>query len=141
MYKEDSQSTPVRLVVDPTMSGAFKINLIPTLISSKLVKLFFELTNIIPENMKSFLFVVEISISYLLFRVYSTEQLMINAASTMAAARMERSVPEQQFIIPRPKENSWGHGRVLDKENIIWEFVGYTPVMNTRKDAECMPHF
>ena len=58
---------------------------------------------------------------------------MINAASTMAAARMERSVPEQQFIIPRPKKNSWGH--------IIWEFVGYTPVMNERKDAECMTAF
>ena len=66
---------------------------------------------------------------------------MINTASTMAAARMERSVPEQQFIIPRPKENSWGHRRVLDKENIIREFVGYTPVMNARKDAECMTAF
>ena len=105
------------------MAGAFKIHLIPNLISSKLVKLFFELTNIIPENVKSFLFVVKNSISYLLFRVYSTEQLMINAASTMAAVRMERSVPEQQFIIPRPKENLWGHGLVLDKENIIQEFV------------------
>ena len=66
---------------------------------------------------------------------------MINAASTMAAARMERSVPEQQFIIPSPKENSWGHQRALDKENIIREFVGYTPVMNARKDAECMTAF
>ena len=40
---------------------------------------------------------------------------MINAASTIAPVRMERSVPEQQFLIPRPKENSWGHKRVLDK--------------------------
>ena len=66
---------------------------------------------------------------------------MIKAATTMAAARMERSLPEQQFLIPHPKENSWGHLRVLDKENIIWEFVGYTPVMNQRKDAECMTAF
>ena len=97
--------------------------------------------NIIPETVKSFLFVVNISISYLLFRVYSTEQLMMNAASTMAAIRMERSVPEQQFIIPRPKENSWGHGRALDKEKIIREFFRYTPAMNKRKDAECMTAF
>ena len=66
---------------------------------------------------------------------------MINAASTMAAARMERSVPEQQFIILRPKESSWGHGRSLDKVKIIREFVGYTPAMNRRKDAESMTAF
>ena len=59
----------------------------------------------------------------------------------MAAARMERSVPEQQFIILLPKENLWGHRRVLDKENIIREFVRYTPVMNERKDAKCMTAF
>ena len=90
-------------------------------------------------------FVKSIYYSYLLFRVpskvYSTEQLMINAASTMAAVRMERSVPEQQFFIPRPKENSWGHKRILNKENIIRRFVGETPVMNQRKDAECMTAF
>ena len=27
------------------------------------------------------------------------------------------------------------------KENIIWAFVGYTPLMNERKDAECMDAF
>ena len=69
-------------------------------------------------------------ISNVLFRIYRTEEMMVNAASTMAAARMERSLPEQQFLIPRPKENSWGHLRVLDKENIIRAFVGTTPVMN-----------
>ena len=36
------------------MAGAFKIHLIPSLKSSKLVKQFFELTNIIPENVKNF---------------------------------------------------------------------------------------
>ena len=66
---------------------------------------------------------------------------MINAASTMAAARMERSVTEQQFLIPRPVENSWGHKRVLDKENIIRQFVGKTHVMNQKKDEECMMAF
>ena len=66
---------------------------------------------------------------------------MIKAATTMAATRMERLVTEQQFIIPRPKENSWGHRRVLDKEKIIREFVGYTLVMNERKDEECMTAF
>ena len=73
-----------------------------------------------------------------MIRVYSTDELMINAVSTMAAVRMERSLPEQQFLFPRPKENSWGHLSVLDKENIIRAFVGYTPVLNEGKDAECM---
>ena len=68
------------------MAGAFKIHLFPILISSKLVRLFFESMNSIPENLKRILVVV---ISYLLFRVYSTEQLMINAATKMAAVRME----------------------------------------------------
>ena len=83
------------------------------------MKQFFESVKFILENVKKLLFVVNKSISYLLFRVYSTEQLMIKVATTMAAVRMERSVTEQQFLIPRPTENSWGHGRVLDKENII----------------------
>ena len=66
---------------------------------------------------------------------------MIKAATTMAAARMERSETGHQFIIPRPKENSWGHRRVLDKEKIIREFVGFTPVMNRKEDEECMSMF
>ena len=67
--------------------------------------------------------------------------MMLNTAATMAAARTERSFPEQQFLIPRPKENSWGHRRVMDKENIIRAFVGTTPVMNTRMDANGMTEF
>ena len=66
---------------------------------------------------------------------------MIKAATTMVAARMERSKTGHQFIIPRPKENSWGHRRILDKENIIREFVGFTPVMNRKEDEECMSKF
>ena len=66
---------------------------------------------------------------------------MIKAAKTMAAARMERSETGHQFLIPRPKDNSWGHRRVLDKENIIREFVGFTPVMNRKEDEECMSIF
>ena len=63
--------------------------------------------------------------------------MMVNAVSTLAAARMERSLPGQYFLVPRPKENSWGHLLVLDKENIIPAFVGTTPVMNKQKDVEC----
>ena len=74
-----------------SMAGALKIHLHPILISSKLVKLFFESVKFIPENMKIFLLVVNKSISYLLFRAYSTEKLMIKATTTMAAARMEGS--------------------------------------------------
>ena len=67
--------------------------------------------------------------------------MMLNAAATMAAARTERSYPEQQFLIPRSKENSWGHRRVLDKEKIIRAFIGATPVINTRMKASCMTEF
>ena len=123
------------------MAGALKIHLHPILKSSKLMKQFFASVKFILETVKDPLFVVNKSIIYLLFRVYSTEQLMINAAKIMAAARMERSVTEQQFLIPRPAENSWGHRRVLDKENIIRKFVGKTPVMNQKKDEECMTAF
>ena len=98
------------------MAGALKIHLYPITLSSKFVKNIFEtVENIfetvenIFETVKIFLFVVNKSISYLLFRAYSTEELMIKAATTMAAARMERSETGHQFIIPRPKENSWGH--------------------------------
>ena len=91
------------------MAGALKIHLHPISISSKLVKKFFESVKYILENVKIFIFVVNKSISYLLFRTYSTEELMRKAATTMAAARMERSETGHQFIIPRPKENSWGH--------------------------------
>ena len=59
----------------------------------------------------------------------------------MAAARMEKVETGHQFIIPCPVENSWGHGRFLDKENIIRKFVGYNPVMNRRRDEECMTTF
>ena len=105
------------------------------------MKKFVESVKNILENVKIFIFIVNKSISYLLFRVYSTEELMIKAATTMAAARMERSETGHQFIIPRPKENSRGHRRVLDKERIIREFVGFPPVMNRKEDEECMSMF
>ena len=72
----------------------------------------------IPETVKIVIFVVSKSIKYLLFRGYSTEELMINAATTTAAARMERS-ESGQFLVPRPEENSWGKEQPLDKEKII----------------------
>ena len=119
------------------VGGALKKHLHPILLSSNLIKGFFESVIVIPENVKLFLFFVNKYIS-LLFRVYSTDQLMTNVASTMLKARMERSNTEQQFLIPRPVEYSWGNKRVLDKENIIWKFVGKKPVMNQKKDEECM---
>ena len=69
-------------------------------------------------NVKIVILVVNKSINYLLFRVYSTEELTIKA-TTMATVRMDRSETGHQFLIPRPKENSWGNERVLDKERII----------------------
>ena len=85
------------------MAGALKIRLHPISISSKLVKKFFESVKYILENVKIFIFVVNKFISYLLFRVYSMDELMIKAAT------MERSETGHQFIIPCPRENSWGH--------------------------------
>ena len=59
----------------------------------------------------------------------------------MRTARTERLELRQQFMIPRPEENSWGKGRALDKERIIHEFVDYTPIMNKKGDEECMTKF
>ena len=115
------------------MSGALKVHLHPNELSSKSVK------NIL-ENVKIFIFIVSKSIKYLLFRAYSTEELMIKAATTMAAARMERSETGQQFLIPRPRENSLGKDRVLDKERVIQEFFEFTPIIK-RRDEECMSIF
>ena len=63
---------------------------------------------------------------------------MIKADKAMRAARTERSELGQQFLILRPTENSWGKDRVLNKERIICEFVEFTPIMNKRRDKECM---
>ena len=49
------------------MAGALKIHLHPILKSSKLMKQFFESVKFILENVKNLLFVVNKSISYLLF--------------------------------------------------------------------------
>ena len=88
------------------MARAYKVHLHPNKLSSKLVKNIFESVKIILENVKIVIFVVNKSIKYLLFRVYSTDELMIKAATAMAAARMERSELGQQFLIPRLVENS-----------------------------------
>ena len=65
----------------------------------------------------------------------------MNTDSIMRAARNERSEQEQQFMIPRPVENSWGKGQALNKERIIKEFCTFTPVMNKKRDQECMEKY
>ena len=122
------------------MAGALNTHLHPISISSNLVKEKFSESVKFLGNVKTFIFLVNKSINYLLFRVYSTDELMIKADTTMAAARMERSETGHRFIIPRPRENSWGHRHPLNKERIIREFVGYTPIMNKKKDEECNDH-
>ena len=69
------------------------------------------------------------------------KELMIKAATAMAAARMKRSESGQQFLILCPVENSWGKDQALDKERIIQEFVEFTPLMNKRRVEECMSIF
>ena len=90
------------------MVGAYKLHLTLSLKSSMFLG---QLRNNILTTVKNNLSLVNLYfvkpfISYILFRIYRTEEIMVNAASTMAAARMERSLPEQQFLIPRPTENS-----------------------------------
>ena len=99
------------------MVGANIIHLHPNKLSSKLVKNISEIVKNIPGNVKTFIFVVNRFIKYLLFRCYSTDELMIKADAAIRVARTERSELGQQFIIPCPEENSWGKGRVLNKEN------------------------
>ena len=97
-----------------------------------------EIVKSILRTLKSVIFVVNKSIRYLLFRFYSTEELMVKADETMIATRKERSEQGQQFMIPFPRENSWGKGQELDKERIIKEFCGFTLVMNKRRNQECI---
>ena len=61
-----------------------------------------------PKNVKKVIFVVYKYINYLYFRFYITEEMMISADEAMRTARNKRSEQEQQFLIPRPVENSWG---------------------------------
>ena len=67
-----------------------------------------EIMKNIPGNVKTFIFVVNKSIKYLLFRFYTTDELMIKADVAMRTARTERSELGHQFMIPYPEENSWG---------------------------------
>ena len=64
--------------------------------------------------------------------------MMVYADGAMRTARNERLEREQQFLIPRPAENFWGKDQVLNKEKIITEFCGFTPVMNKKCDQECI---
>ena len=68
------------------MVGACKVHLQPTELSLKNVKNISKSVKNISGNMKSFIFVVNISMWYLLFRFYSTEELMIRADETMRTA-------------------------------------------------------
>ena len=95
----------------------------------------------IPGNVETFILVVNKSIKYLLFRFYRTKELMIKSDEVMRTARTEKLELGQKFMIPRPEENSWGKDRVLDKERIIREFVKFTPIMNKKRDEECMAKF
>ena len=78
------------------MVGAFKIHLVPNLKSFILLRQFL---NNIPETVKYFFSFVKLLISYVLFRVHRTEELMIEAESAMAACSVEKSM-EQQVLIP-----------------------------------------
>ena len=78
------------------MVGAFKIHLVPNLKSFILLRQFL---NNIPEIVKYVFSFVKLLISYVLFRVHRTEELMIEAESAMAACSVEKSM-EQQVLIP-----------------------------------------
>ena len=63
------------------MVGAYKIHLYKSFL--KLIELYSETVKNILRKVKYFIFVVNKSISYLLFRFYSTEELMMNPDLTM----------------------------------------------------------
>ena len=89
------------------MVGAYKIHL--TLISKSSRDLE-QLRNNILKPVKNIFICVNLDfvksiISNVSFRTYRTEEMMLNAAATMAAAMTERSFLERQFLIPRPEEN------------------------------------
>ena len=67
---------------------------------SEIMKNISEIVKYISGNVKSLILVVNIFIKYVLFRFYSTEELMTKAEETMRTARMERSELGQQFMIP-----------------------------------------
>ena len=77
------------------MVGAFKVHLVPNLKSSSLLR---QLRNNVPEAVKNILFCVNYLISYVLFRVSRTEELMIQAA--VEACDVEEPIIEQQVLIP-----------------------------------------
>ena len=106
------------------MAGALKIYLHPNMLSSILVKKFFEWMKNILENVKIFILVVNKSISYLLFRVYSMEELMIKVATTTATTRMERS---ESVSDPSPKRELLGQGASFRQgENYSWIRLYYS---------------
>ena len=61
------------------------------------MKIIFESVKDILENVKILILVVNKSIYYLLFRVYSTEELMTSAVTVMESSRIDRSESGQQL--------------------------------------------
>ena len=73
---------PMSSMLTLRLQKSFGFNLV---IMAGALKVYISVENV-PENVKIVILVVNKSINYLLFRVYSTEELMIKAATTMAAA-------------------------------------------------------
>ena len=81
------------------MVGAYEIHL-HTNEFSTIVKNISEIMKHFPGNVKTFIFVNK-SITYLLFRFYTTDELMIKADAAMRTARTERLELGQQYSSPR----------------------------------------
>ena len=109
------------------MVGVYKMHLCQYLLN--LIQLSSEtVKNISPKHVKKLGFIVY---KY----KYRTEELMIMADTAMPDASNKRSEQNHQFFIPRPPSNVWGKGWELEKERIIEMFK---PVMNKKRDQECM---
>ena len=79
------------------MVGAYKIH---STFIPKTFKWFEQLRDNILATVKKQFFCVKSITSNVSFRIYQTDEMMLKAATTMAAARSARSYPEQQFLIP-----------------------------------------
>ena len=55
--------------------------------------------------------------------------------------RREPSNPEQAWLIPQPRRNTWGDSREFHKVSLVSQIIGYKPRINDKNDAKCMDKY
>ena len=46
--------------------------------------------------------------------------------------------PNQKWLIPQPRSNSWGDSKIFNKVNLVKDIIGYKPRINTKNDERNM---